>query len=102
MLTSYLLLLTSRRGRDNAIKARQLAALLSCDERTVRELTRIARREGHPVCADLAGYYYAATEDEYAALQRQLDSRARDMLYTRSAVKRGWQEKRTPMQGRMF
>ncbi len=91
MLTSFLtLIMTRHRGRENAVTAPMLAALCGCSERQIRTMVRELRRQGHPICADDAGYYYAATEEEYQALQRQLDNRAKDMLVTRSAVKRGW------------
>lgn len=102
MLASYLLLLQQRRGRGNAIKARQLAALLDCSERTVRHLTREARRAGYAVCADDNGYYLAASNEEYDHLMAQLKARSTDMLETIRELERRWGERRQPVQKRVF
>ena len=91
MIAQYLLLLQLRRGRENAITARQLAALLDCTERTIRLLTREARREGHPIATGDEGYYWASNEDEFYHIIAQMRSRAEDINETVRRLEARWQ-----------
>jgi len=103
MLAELLLRLRREcRGREHALKAPALAALLGISTRQLRELAREARREGHPVCADAAGYYYAATDQEYQHLRASLRSRAFDMVMTCRMLDQKWPQHREPVQTAIF
>jgi len=62
-------------GRQNAIKSPALEALFRVRGASLRKAVNALRCEGHPICSDEYGYYYAATEAELTATIRQLGSR---------------------------
>lgn len=77
------------RGKENAIPARELAAVLNCDIRTVAELVQKERREGKPICAmcrGRSGYYLAANQDELDGYCKGLFKRAGELHKTRRAL----------------
>ena len=45
--------------RSAAIRCDRLAALLDVEPRQVQRLVHKLRHEGHPICRDADGYYYA-------------------------------------------
>lgn len=65
-------------GRENALPMRDLAALLSVDERTVRQLVQRAREQGAPICSEWGnngGYYLPADTYEARRYLRQQKAR---------------------------
>ena len=54
-------------GRDNAVYSRELERLFSLDGRTLRRKISSLRQDGHPICSDEAGYYYAENQKEINA-----------------------------------
>lgn len=102
LYTAFVELLETRRGKCMALKGPEIANLLGTTDRHVRTLTREARRNGLPICADVYGYYYAANDAEWVAQLERLRGRSMDMLATTSTVKRGWSERGKPTQERMF
>lgn len=76
-------------GKENARTARELAAVLNCDIRTVAELVQKERREGKPICAmcqGRSGYYLAADQDELDNYCKGLFKRAGELHKTRRAL----------------
>lgn len=54
-------------GRDNAVYSRELERLFSLDGRTLRRKISSLRQDGHPICSDETGYYYAENQKEINA-----------------------------------
>ena len=54
-------------GRDNAVYSRELERLFSLDGRTLRRKISSLRQDGHPICSDETGYYYAGNQREINA-----------------------------------
>ena len=54
-------------GRDNAVYSRELDRLFSLDGRTLRRKISSLRQDGHPICSDETGYYYAENQREINA-----------------------------------
>lgn len=54
-------------GKDNAVLSRELERLFSLDGRTLRRKISSLRQDGHPICSDETGYYYAETQKEINA-----------------------------------
>lgn len=54
-------------GRDNAVYSRELERLFSLDGRTLRRKISSLRQDGHPICSDESGYYYAENQREINA-----------------------------------
>ena len=51
-------------GRKNAVFSRELERLFILDGRSVRRAINALRQEGHPICSDQCGYYYADNQKE--------------------------------------
>lgn len=75
-------------GKENAVYSRELERLFSMDGRTLRRKISSLRREGHPICSDARGYYYAASQQEIDAtvcrlnqLVLQISTARNGMLY---------------------
>ncbi|MDR0469692.1 MAG: hypothetical protein LBH09_06925 [Peptococcaceae bacterium] len=62
-------------GWSKAVKSPVLEARFGISGRVLREMINELRCQGHPVCSDENGYYYASTEAELLATIRQLNSR---------------------------
>lgn len=54
-------------GRDNAVYSRELERLFSLDGRALRRKISSLRQDGHPICSDETGYYYAENQKEINA-----------------------------------
>ena len=54
-------------GRENAVYSRELERLFSLDGRTLRRKISSLRQDGHPICSDETGYYYAENQKEINA-----------------------------------
>ena len=54
-------------GKENAVFSRELERLFSIDGRTLRRKISSLRQDGHPICSDETGYYYAESQKEINA-----------------------------------
>ena len=54
-------------GKENAVFSRELERLFSMDGRTLRRKISSLRQDGHPICSDETGYYYAGSQKEINA-----------------------------------
>ena len=54
-------------GKENAVFSRDLERLFSMDGRTLRRKISSLRQDGHPICSDETGYYYAESQKEINA-----------------------------------
>lgn len=54
-------------GKHNAVYSRELQRLFSLDGRNLRRKISSLRQDGHPICSDENGYYYAESQREINA-----------------------------------
>ena len=54
-------------GKGNAVFSRELERFFSMDGRTLRRKISSLRQDGHPICSDETGYYYAESQKEINA-----------------------------------
>ncbi|KKL60062.1 hypothetical protein LCGC14_2209090 [marine sediment metagenome] len=98
-------ILLRREGHSQAIKARDLAELLRCDERKVRLMIRELIREGLPVASSteaLAGYFIVATRQEAEQYAGSVRSRLIEDALRRRDFRRAADQYLTPAeQGRL-
>lgn len=62
-------------GAGKAILSKSLALRLQISNRRIRDIVNTLRCEGHPICSDEGGYYYASNRQEVMSSIRQLNSR---------------------------
>ena len=67
--------LSSHKGKENAIKSGELEKLLNVKGSVLRNLINKLRANGNPICSDATGYYIAANSDEFKKTIAQLASR---------------------------
>ena len=51
-------------GKKNAVPSKELEQRFALDGRTIRRKINQLRQDGHPICSDQTGYYYAASQHE--------------------------------------
>lgn len=61
-------------GKENAVYSRELQRLFSLDGRNLRRKISALRRDGHPICSDESGYYYARSQQEINATVCRLNT----------------------------
>ena len=61
-------------GKENAVPSRELERLFSLEGRTLRRKINRLRQDGHPICSDESGYYYAGNQQEINATVCRLNS----------------------------
>lgn len=65
-------------GHHNAIPSRILEMQFSVVGSTIRRAVLRLRLEGHPICSDQSGYFFASTSYELEATIRQYEGRRRN------------------------
>ena len=65
------------KGKSNSITSHELCDYLEVKSNDVRIMVNTLRREGHPICSDSTGYYYAGNKKEIEATINQLQSRVK-------------------------
>lgn len=91
MHEALLALLETRRGAGQAITARELAARVGTSERTVRDLIRELRLQGHLICSTTeapGGFFVHPSAEERDHYLRHLVSRAREIFAVVAAQQR--------------
>jgi hypothetical protein len=59
-------------GIDRAVKTDELTCIFRVDGDTLHSMIHNLRMEGHPVCGDHNGYFYASCDDEIEHTARWL------------------------------
>lgn len=62
-------------GKNRAIQSSELEARFHIQGAKLRVMVNTLRSDGHPICSDESGYFYAATRAEVRYTIRQLRSR---------------------------
>lgn len=79
--TAVLVALRCHQGKENGVKARDLAAAAGMSEREVRHQVSALREEGIAICGHpRTGYFVAATAEELETTVEYLKSRAMHSL----------------------
>jgi len=73
-------------GRDKAVKSPVLEARFDISGRTLREAINNLRCQGHPICSNQYGYYYASNEAEVTATIKQLNNRIVNIAKARNGL----------------
>ena len=76
-------------GRQNAITARELAAVFDCDSRDITRAIERERQDGAPICATgaaPAGYYLPKDAAELREYCRRLKNRRQSIARTWNAL----------------
>jgi hypothetical protein len=73
-------------GRENAALSKTLEAFFDLNGREVRKCVNTLRGGGFPVCSDMVGYYYAASQDEVNETIAQLNSRITKISNARNGL----------------
>lgn len=78
------------RGRDNAYRVDLLSAIMSLDERTIRQMIEDLTVSGHVICnlQNGKGYYRPETEEDIEAMLNLTASRAHSLLRKKYALKK--------------
>ena len=64
-------------GAENAVTAKELAALMNCHTRIITASIHFLRCTGAVICADTNGFYKPATREETEHFVRSMRSRCR-------------------------
>lgn len=51
-------------GRERAVHSKELQIIFKLDGRSIRRIISSLRQDGHPICSDESGYYYADNQQE--------------------------------------
>lgn len=73
-------------GKDKAVFSRELERLFSLDGRGLRRIISALRQEGHPICSDGSGYYYAENQKEIDMTVRRLSALAKQISVSRTGL----------------
>jgi hypothetical protein len=65
----------NHKGANKAVQSRGLEFRFQMSGRKIRDIVNTLRCDGHPICSDDGGYYYAVSEEEVMGSIRQLSSR---------------------------
>ena len=82
-----------RRGQESAASSRELETAFHVDGRGLRRAVNHLRCEGHPICSNTAGYFYAARQSEIRATIVQLTGRISKIAAAKSGLLKSSQEK---------
>lgn len=63
-------------GGHNAVKAPKIRDYTGIGDSKLRAIVNQLRTEGHPICSDSRGYFYAQSSDEVKQSIRSLSNRA--------------------------
>lgn len=66
-------------GKPNAIKNKELATLLSTNERCITIAVNALRKRGEIICSDANGFYLPADDEDIKDFVKMMHSRMLDM-----------------------
>ena len=84
----YLVLSCFKHGRVNAIHLSDLQRYSRLDNRALRKIIELIRRDGICVCSDDAGYYLPETAAELERYIRRVEATAKSTFYTLQTAKK--------------
>jgi hypothetical protein len=75
-------------GEGKAGQSKCLEMKSQMSGRKIRDIINALRCEGHPICSDDGGYYYAANRNEVLGSIRQLNSRIEEIAEAKDGLVR--------------
>ena len=75
------------RGQEGAVSSKELEAAFHVKGTELRRAVNRLRCNGHPICSDATGYFYAARQSEVRATVAQLTGRISKIAATKGLLK---------------
>ena len=75
-------------GEWKAVQSKYLEMKFQMSGRKIRDIVNTLRCEGHPICSDDGGYYYAANRYEVLRSIRQFNSRIEKIAEAKNGLVR--------------
>ena len=80
-------------GQEGAVSSKELEAAFHVDGRKLRRAVNRLRCDGHPICSNATGYFYAARQSEIMATIAQLTGRISQIAAAKSGLLKSYEEK---------
>ena len=81
------------RGQENAASSKEMEAAFHIKGRELRRAVNQLRCDGHPICSDATGYFYAARRSEIKATVAQLTGRISKIAAAKNGLLKFYEEK---------
>lgn len=81
------------RGQENAASSKELEAAFHIKGAELRRAVNRLRCDGHPICSDATGYFYAARRSEIKTTVAQLTGRISKITAARSGLLKSYEAK---------
>ena len=82
----------SRRGQESAASSKELEAAFHVKGTELRRAVNRLRCDGHPICSDATGYFYAARQSEIRATVAQLTGRISKIAAATKGLLKSYEE----------
>ncbi len=82
-----------RRGQESAASSKELEAVFHVKGTELRRAVNRLRCDGHPICSDATGYFYAARQSEVRATVAQLTGRISKIAAATKGLLKSYEEK---------
>ena len=80
-------------GQESAASSKELEAAFHVKGTELRRAVNRLRCNGHPICSDATGYFYAARQSEVRATVAQLTGRISKIAAATKGVLKSYEEK---------
>ena len=81
------------KGQENAASSKELEAAFHVGGTELRRAVNRLRCDGHPICSDATGYFYAARQSEIQATVAQLTGRISKIAAATKGLLKSYEEK---------
>ncbi len=81
-----------RRGQESAVSSKELEAAFHVKGTELRRAVNRLRCDGHPICSDASGYFYAARQSEIRATVAQLTGRISKIAAATKGLLKSYEE----------
>ena len=81
------------RGQESAASSKELEAAFHIKGTELRRTVNRLRCDGHPICSDATGYFYAARQSEIRATVAQLTGRISKIAAAKNGLLKSCDEK---------
>lgn len=82
-----------RRGQESAASSKELEAAFHVKGTELRRAVNRLRCDGHPICSDATGYFYAARQSEVRATVAQLTGRISKIAAATKGLLKSYEDK---------
>lgn len=81
-----------RRGQESVASSKELEAAFHVKGPELRQTVNRLRCDGHPICSDASGYFYAARQSEIRATVAQLTGRISKIAAATKGLLKSYEE----------